>query len=292
MNKPVKTLPTYDSAQVLSNGFVTFFAGKVAKIYDGIEIEIELANSHSIPEPQQPRTHELACTMSEFDHVTAVDIQKYIMKTPAKSCLLDPIPTWFIKQNVRMFVPVITQIVNCSLNSGTFPDSLKHAIITPVIKKQSLDPNELKNYRPVSNITYLSKIIEKHAVNNIARYLTDNNLREPLQSTYRPAHSTESALLKVKNDIMDLVSRREGMFFALLDLSTAFETVNHRIMFNRLADQMGLESNVLKWIGSYLSGRTTSVCIDDSFFQRLDLEYGIPQGSIVGPNSSTSTPLQ
>ena len=93
------------------------------------------------------------------------------MKTPAKSCLLDPIPTWFIKQNVCMFVPVITRIVNCSLNTGTFPDSLKHAIISPVIKKQSLNPNDLKNYRPVSNITYLSKIIERHAVDNIARYL-------------------------------------------------------------------------------------------------------------------------
>ena len=82
---------------------------------------------------------------------------------------------------------------------------------------------------------------------------------------------------------MELVSRRKGVFFALLDLSAVFDTVNHRILLNRLMDEMGLEGNVLKWIGSYLSGRTTSVCIDGSFSQRLDLKYGIPQGSIVGP---------
>ena len=192
LNKPAKTVPAYDSAQA---------------------IETELANSHPILEPQQLQTHELTCTMSEFDHVSEEDIQKYIMNTPAKPCLLDPIPTWFIKQNVCMFVPVITQIVNCSLNISTFPDSLKHAIISPVIKKQSLNPNDLKNHRPVSNITYLSKIIERHAVDTIARYLTDNNLGEPLQSAYKPAHSTEFALLKVKNYIVEFVSRRKGVFW-------------------------------------------------------------------------------
>ena len=158
------------------------------------------------------------------------DIQKYITKSPAKSCLLDPIPTWFIKQNVSTFVPIITQIVNSPLSTGTFPESLKHAVISPVIKKQSLNPHELKNYRPVSNIPYLSKIIERHAVDNIARHMTENNLGEPLQSAYRPAHSTESVLLKVKCDIMEFVSQRKGVFLALLDLSAAFDTVNHEIL--------------------------------------------------------------
>ena len=180
------------------------------------------------------------------------------------------------------FVPIIAQIVNSSLSTGTFPESLKHAVISPVIRKQSLNPHELKNYRPVSNIPYLSKIIERHAVDNIARHMTENNLEEPLQP-HRPAHSTEFALLDVKCDIMEFVSQRKGVFLALLDLSAAFDTVIHEILLTRLANEIGLQGNVLKWISSYLSGRTTCVHINSMFPERLELKYGIPQGSIVGP---------
>ena len=283
LNKSAKTLPAHDSAKNLANEFATFFDDKVSKIYDGIESELMNSNLNLTLEPSKSASHGLARTLSVFDHVSEEDIQKYITKSPAKSCLLDPIPTWFIKQNVSTFVPIITQIVNSSLSTGTFPESLKHAVISPVIKKQSLNLHELKNYRPVSNIPYLSKIIERHAVDNIARHMTENNLEEPLQSAYRPAHSTESALLKVKCDIMEFVSQRKGVFLALLDLSAAFDTVNHEILLTRLANEIGLQGNVLKWISSYLAGRTTCVHINSMFSERLDLKYGIPQGSIVGP---------
>ena len=281
----VSSLPTHGSAKVLANEFASFFAGKVSKIYDGIETELLNTSPNPTTDAAASATQELTSIISQFGHVNEEDTQNYILKSSAKSCLLDPIPTWFIKQNVSMFVPIITQIVNNSLSTGTFPESLKHAVISPVIKKQSLNPHELKNYRPVSNIPYLSKVIERHAVDNIARYMSENNLGEPLQSAYRPAHSTETALLKVKSDIMEFVSQRKGVFLALLDLSAAFDTVNHKILLTRLANEMGFQGNVLKWISSYLSGRTTRVCIDDMFSERL--EYGIPQGSIVGPQQFT-----
>ena len=219
--------------------------------------------------------------LNEFDLVSETDIMKYITKSPAKSCSLDEIPTWFIKQNAHMFVPIIIDIVNLSFSTGTFPDKLKHAIITPVIKKQNLDANELKNF--VSNIPYLSKVIERHAVDNISRYMTANELGEPLQSAYKPAHSTETALLKVKSDIMESVSHRKGVFLALLDLSAAFDTVNHKILLSRLANDFDIHGNVLKWISSYMSNRTTSVCVNGVTSQQLELKYGLPQGSIVGP---------
>ena len=279
LNKSAKNLPAHDSAiKDLANEFATFFDDKVSKIYDGIESELMNSNLDLTLEPSKSASHGLARTLSVFDHASEEDIQKYITKSPAKSCLLDLIPTWFIKQNVSTFVTIITQIVNRSLSTGTFPESLKHAVISPVIKKQSLNPHELKNYRPVSNIPYLSKIIERHAVDNIARHMTENNLEEPLQSAYRPAHSTESALLEVKCDIMEFFSQRKGVFLALLDLSAAFDTVNHEILLTRLANEIGIQGNVLKWISSYLSGRTTCVHINSMFSEHLNLKYGIPQG--------------
>ena len=82
------------------------------------------------------------------------------MSSPAKSCSLDPIPTSMLIQNVDFLIDCITAIVNESLSSGTMPECLKHAIISPLLKKQSLDRNEFKNYRPVSNLTFVSKIID------------------------------------------------------------------------------------------------------------------------------------
>ncbi len=291
LNKNKKVLPVHSNASDLANEFGSFFANKVAKIYDGIESDL---GTYVVSDCVHVDDSSILChNLVNFDLVSEDDIMKYVMKTPAKSCLLDPIPTWYLKQNATLFVPVLTDIVNFSLSTGKFPDQLKHAIISPVIKKQNLDANELKNFRPVSNIPYLSKIIERHAVDNISSYLSVNNLGEPLQSAYKPAHSTESALLKVKNDIMEAVSHRKGVFLALLDLSAAFDTVNHNILLSRLANDFGIQGNVLQWISSYLSGRTTSVCVDGVFSQRLELKYGLPQGSIVGPQQFTiyTTPI-
>ena len=194
-------------------------------------------------------------------------------------------PTWFLKENSQTFVPVITRIVNTSLRTGVFPTPLKHAVITPIIKKQSLDRNLLKNYRPVSNIPFISKVIEKQAIKSITDYMTREYLAKPLQSAYRALHSTESALLKVKDDIMQNLSQRKGVFLVLLDLSAAFDTVNHSILLDRLSHDVGIKGVALKWIESYLTGRTTSVCINGVSSDSHRLRYGLPQGSIVGPQS-------
>ena len=194
------------------------------------------------------------------------------------------IPTWFMKQNVNVFVPVITDIINRSLSSGIFPDALKHAIITPLIKKQSLNISELKNYRPVSNIPYLSKIIEKFAINNINRYIEVNGLGEELQSAYKPKHSTETALYKVKDDILKSICQHKGVYLVLLDLSSVFDIVHHEMLLKRLVDVIGVRGNVLKWVQSYLSGRTTIMCIDGVLSDPSETEFELPQGSIVGPS--------
>jgi hypothetical protein len=184
-----------------------------------------------------------------------------------------------------MFVNIVTRIANLSLSTGVFPDSLKHAIIGPLIKKPSLDRNTLKNYRPVSNIKFLSKVIERIVVNSITKHMRENSLGEPLQSAYRTAHSTETALLKVKDDIMTSLHHRQGVFLVLLDLSAAFDTISHNILFKRMQQELGITGTALQWVKSYFSGRTTSVCINGCSSAKCPLDYGLPQGSIVGPVS-------
>ena len=285
LNNNNKTLPTHDSLQCLCDDFALYFKDKVDKIQKGLEVERNSVNSNDIIDScnQSNAVYEL----SEFPLLSENDMSKLIQGFSAKNCLLDCIPTWFVKSNLTIFVPIITKIANVSLSTGIFPAALKHAIISPIIKKPSLDPNNLKNYRPVSNIKFLSKVIEKHVVNTISNHMRECNLGEPLQSTYRTAHSTETALLKVKNDIMTSIYHREGVFLVLLDLSAAFDTVTHSILFDRMEYELGIKGTALMWLKSYFSGRTTSISINGAQSANCTLDYGLPQGSIVGPLSFT-----
>jgi hypothetical protein len=155
--------------------------------------------------------HKVDLSFSDFDQVTEEVVEKLIKASATKSCLLDPLPTWYLKENISVFVPIITNIINMSLSTGIFPNSLKQAVINPLIKKQSLNSNELKNYRPVANIKFLSKLIEKHVISEINTHMTKYKLGESLQSAYLRGHSTETALLKVKDDIMGHIHNQRGV---------------------------------------------------------------------------------
>ena len=120
-----------------------------------------------------------------------------------------------------------------------FPEVLKQAIVTPIIKKASLDGNDLKNYRPVSNISFIGKVIEKAAISQINDHLRANDLEESLQSAYKMKHSTETALIKVKNDISSALDDNKAVFLVMLDLSAAFDTIDHDILLQRLNHGFG-----------------------------------------------------
>ncbi len=160
---------------------------------------------------------------------------------------------------------------------------LKSAIIHPLIKKPSLDPEILKNFRPVSNLSFISKVIEKVVAARLQDHMNANNLLDPMQSAYRAGYSTETALLRVHNDIVSSVDNGKGVFLVLLDLSAAFDTVDHEILLKFLEDYIGLDGSVLKLFDSYLSGRTQCVSISGVLSEFSDLLYGVPQGSVLGP---------
>ena len=122
---------------------------------------------------------------------------------------------------------VITEIVNLSLETACLPNYLKEAVLKPLFFLKNLDHKDFKNYRPVSNLSFLSKLIEKVVAIQLSNYLQDNHLHETLQSAYKKFHSTETALIKVHNDIATAIDDGQSVILVLLDLSAAFDTVDH-----------------------------------------------------------------
>ena len=114
-------------------------------------------------------------------------------------------------------------------------------------------------------------------------HLSKNNLNEPLQSAYTPNHSTETAIVKVTNDILRALDKRQCVVLVLLDLSAAFDTIDHEVFLKRLNEDFGISGNVNEWMRSYLKNRSQSIVINGTLSDKVNLEYGFPQGSKIGP---------
>ncbi len=173
-------------------------------------------------------------------------------------------PTKLFKSVLNCLVNDVLEIVNTSLLSGIFPTSLKHATVTPLLKKSNLDPFVLENYRPISNLPFLGKILEKVVYQQLNMYLSYNNFFDVYQSGFRVNHSTETALVRVVNDLKISSDNHKVTVLVLLDLSAAFDTVDHGILLKRLEHCLGLRGTVLNWLSSYLTGRSFSVAVGNS----------------------------
>ena len=211
------------------------------------------------------------------------DVRRVLMHSPPKTCILDPLPTKVLRDVVDVLLPFIWVMCNASLREGQLPTSQKVAVVTPVLKKPNADPDDLKNYRPISNLTFTSKVIERLVAEQITRHHTEANLMPPLQSAYRSHHSTETALMKVLSDILDAADLSNVTLLGLLDLSAAFDTVDHGILLQRLQISFGVDSVVLEWLRSFLTGRSQAVAFRGVTSTYTVLRYGVPQGSVLGP---------
>ena len=152
-----------------------------------------------------------------------------------------------------------------------------------MIKKPGLDPEILKNYRPVANLSFLFEIIEKAIASQIHDHLINNDIVDNFQSAYKAGHSCETALLRVYNDIVTTIGRGNGAMLVLLDLSAAFDTIDHDNLFCILEKYVGICGNALKLIKSYFSNRTQRFQIDDVLSDFANIMCGVPQGSVLGP---------
>lgn len=283
LNNNCRILPTFDTPNILCNKFAQFFTDKVKKIREEIDNNIVNSVSNDNNWDNVPIHSEL----STFKELNDKEISDIITSCANKTCSLDCLPTWLVKENISVVLLYIKNIVNCSLSDGIFPHSFKQAIVTPIIKKSSLDWNELKHYRPVSNICFIGKVIEKAVISQLNDHMERNGLNEAFQSAYKNRHSTETALIKVKDDITRALDRNHAVFLIMLDLSAAFDTIDHEILFDQFEHVYGVKGTALQWFKSYMTGRSFKVSINGEMSDDFTLDFGVPQGSIIGPRAFT-----
>ncbi len=265
----VSPYPETDSMEALAESFSQFFIGKVTKIRDKLD---------SIPVTCDYNDPECHTTFDSFHPLSQEDILKLIKKSPTKSCDLDPLPTDMVKKCLDILLPTVTRIVNLSLQEGVFPNQFLVAIVLPLLKKLGLEL-VFPSYRPVSNLSYISKLTERAAGGQFVDYCDTNGLREILQSAYSEFHSTETALTRVHNDITMAMDSKKVVILVLLDLSAAFDTVDHSILLARLEKRFGVKGKALNWFRTYLAHRTQTVSLPGGAKSTAqNLTFGVPQG--------------
>ena len=158
------------------------------------------------------------------------------------------------------------------------PEAFKSAVGTPLIKKANLPSDDLKNYPPVSGLSFISKLVERVVAKQLLEHINVHNLDNPYQSAYKAGHSTETALLSIKNEVHLSLSRGEAT-----DLSAAFDTIDHSTLLSCFRSLFGVGGLVLKWFTSYLTEHYRSIKIGSTLSDVCKLLFGIPQGSVLGP---------
>ena len=268
-------LPTASSSLALAESFNSFFISKIASIRQDLS-KLERF-THPLSIDLDSGLKHCNKRLSDFQPTTNEEIQKIILNSSKASCILNPLPSTLLCQVLPPLLPVIAHIVNLCLTYGHFPSEHKSAILKPLLKKSLLSPEICKNFRPVSNLPFLSDVIEKVVASRLVDHLIDNSLVDNMQSAYRPHHSTETALLRVYNDLLTAVDEGKCAFLVLLDLSAAFDTVDHTILLSFLEHHFGLSGSVLDLVQSYLVGRTQCVSVDNILSDVSSLEFGVPQ---------------
>ena len=224
-----------------------------------------------------------ASTHFEFKAVTDEDVLKIISEIlPKNSSGYDNLTSKALKQFAPIIHPAIRLLINQSLFTGIFPQNLKHAIVAPIYKGKNSDPKEFVNYRPISLLPTLSKVIEKVVQKQLYLYMNDNNLFTDSQYGFRTNHSTEHAAVEFVDRIAQKLDEGEVPFTIFIDLSKAFDTLDHTILLRKL-QYYGIRGTALTWFKSYLTGRTQSVKFNDVISDPLTLQTGVPQGSVLGP---------
>ena len=242
--------PKHTSKSELADSYTDYFESKI--------LTIRKLFNNTEPNRCEPTG---APKWRKFGPLTQEQVKAVICSLNTKLCELDPIPTQILKKMLPTVVPLITKIVNLSLGKGTFAASWKNAIVWPLLKKLDLALIHA-NYRPVSNLPFISKIAERCMLLQLSHHCEEYNLPPDYQSTYRANYSCEMVLLGISNDILWAQERQSIVSLVAIDLSVAFDTVNHDILLDILNNKFGVEDKALKWFDSYLRPCSYHVVIE------------------------------
>ena len=257
----------------LANKFSEFFSNKVSKIRASITPSMNSSIQHvDLPEGIIP--------LLEFEPATEDEIRQIVMSFGIKCSPVDPIPGSLLKDNCDIFIPYWLEIVNLSLEVGSM-DCLKEAIIVPLIKglNSLVDKEQFKNYRPVSNLELIERVVNTR----LDKHLERNQLHASNKFGYKKNHSTEYLLLKILDKPLMNCDNNMPSIVLLLDLSAAFDTVDHQKLLDVLRYDIVVTGTVYKWFKSFLTNRSFKVKIDDSYSIDTPLLFGVTQGSVLGP---------
>ncbi|KAK3527079.1 hypothetical protein QTP86_008796 [Hemibagrus guttatus] len=270
LNPPAPPSPSSLTAE----DFASFYTEKIERICQTFTSLPTSSTSHN----QNSATPSL----TQLSTVAAEEVLQITRSCNPTTCPLDPIPSAMLQTISPDLLPFITTVINGSLTSGHVPTAFKKARVIPILKKPALDPSDISNYRPVSLLSFLSKILERVVCNQLSDYLMQNNLHDPNQSGFKAAHSTETALLAVTEKLHAARSAKLSLVLILLHLSAAFDTVNHKTLLSTLRS-LGICGTAWEWFASYLDGRSYQVTWKGLTSAPRRLSTGVPQGSVLGP---------
>ena len=273
--KQEKVLPTASSDVELANTMMTFFNDKIEKIRS------------SFPETSKNQIIKMSSSpgkLFDLGSVTEDEVKEIISTHGIKCSPDDPAPINLIQSHLDLFIPIWTKLINLSLSEGSM-EGLKSAVLIPLIKEinDTVDADVLKNYRPVSNLHLVGKLIERVVHIKLEKHMSNNNLHSAFQYGFKKGHSTETLLIKVVNDLLISCDKSIPTIVMLLDLSAAFDTVDQEKLMQTLHHDIGIEGTAFKWFESFLKGRTQKVKINTSYSEESKLVYGVAQGSVLGP---------
>ena len=265
-------MPEYTDDEQLADEFADFFMAKIKTIHDSLA-------DHLTHNPHGPAKESL----NQFISVSPDDVGCIIQGMSTKSCECDAIPTSLLKEILLAVAPSLAKISNISLEHGIFAASWKVAIIRPLLKKVGLDLIS-SNYRPVSNLAFLSKVLEKVVLEQFKTYCDTHKLIPDYQSAYRKNFSCETSIIKVVNDVLWNFENQEVCAMFMIDFSTALDMMDHQILLHILQSSFGVSGSALAWFESYLQLRFCKVKVGTKFSTIRYLDCLVPQGSLAGPN--------
>lgn len=175
---------------------------------------------------------------------------------------------------------VLTHIVNLSMQTGVFPDKLKNALVVPIFKKG--DPKLPGNYRPISLLPVVAKVVEKVIKKRLLSFYSKGSYLSKNQFGFMEGKSTEDALIKVVSEMQSGLNENKSVAGIFIDITKAFDCVDHNILLTKLW-LSGVRGIALKWFESYLSDRQQCIRIGNSVSDQVTIKYGVPQGSVLGP---------